>query len=57
MIKSRMRWEGHVACTEEPRTAYRDLAGRSEEMRPLQRRRHRSEGTIKINLGEQDGRV
>jgi hypothetical protein len=59
MIKSRIRWEGHVACMEAPRTAYRDLAGKAEEMRPLRRPRlrHRLEGAVKINLGEQDGRV
>jgi hypothetical protein len=42
MIKSRrMRWAGHVARMGEPRNAYRILAGKPEEKRPLGRPRCR----------------
>jgi hypothetical protein len=48
----RMRWDGHVACMEEGRGAYRVLVGRPEGKRPLGRPRHRWEDNIKMDLGE-----
>jgi hypothetical protein len=41
LIKSRMRWAGHVACMGEGRGAYRILVGRPEGRRPLGRPRRR----------------
>jgi hypothetical protein len=41
MIKSRMRWEGHVARMREKRNAYRILVGMPEGKRPLGRPRRR----------------
>jgi hypothetical protein len=35
VIKSRMRWMGHVACMSEGRGVYRVLVGRPEGKRPL----------------------
>jgi hypothetical protein len=52
MIKSRrMRWAGHVACTEK-RNAYSILVGKPEGKRPLGRHKRRLEGNIKIDLIE-----
>jgi hypothetical protein len=49
MIKSRrMRWAGHVVCTEEKRNAYWLLVGK----RPLGRPRRRWVDNIRIDLGE-----
>ena len=39
MIKSSMRWAGHVARMGERRVAYRVLVGRPERRRPLRRSR------------------
>jgi hypothetical protein len=51
MIKSRrMRWAGHVARMGEGRGVYRNLVGRSEGKRPLERPRHRWEDNIKMDL-------
>jgi len=44
VIKSRMRWVEHVACTGERRSVYRVLAGKPEGKRPLGRPRCRWEG-------------
>jgi hypothetical protein len=53
MIKSRrMRWAGHVAQMGEKRNAYRILAGRQEENRPLGRPRRRWIENIKMGLRE-----
>jgi hypothetical protein len=41
IIKSRMRWVGHVARMEEKRNAYRLLVGKPEGKRPLGRPRRR----------------
>jgi hypothetical protein len=48
MIKSRMRWEGHVARMGEKRNAYRLLVGK----RPLGRPRCRWVDNIRMDLGE-----
>jgi hypothetical protein len=41
MIKSWMRWEGHVACMEEMKNAYKILVGKFEGKRPVGRPKHR----------------
>jgi hypothetical protein len=41
MIKSSMRWAGHVARMGEERTVCRILVGKPEGKRPLGRPRHR----------------
>jgi hypothetical protein len=41
VIKSRMRWAGHVARLGERRGIYRVLVGKSERTRPIGRPRHR----------------
>jgi hypothetical protein len=51
VIKSRMRWAGHVTRMGEGRGVYRVLVGRPEGKRPLRRPRHRWEDNIKITLG------
>jgi hypothetical protein len=51
MIKSRMRWEGHVARMGE-RGVYRFLGRKPEGKKPLGRPRHRWEDNIKIDLQE-----
>jgi len=51
MIKSRMRWAGHVARMGERRGVYRVLVGQLEGKRPLGRPRRRWEN-IKIDLQE-----
>jgi hypothetical protein len=50
VIKSRMRWAGHVACMGEGRSTYRILVRRPEGRRPLGRPRHRWEDNIKMDL-------
>jgi hypothetical protein len=50
VIKSRMRWAGHVARMGEKRCAYMILLGRPEGRRPLGRPRHRWEDNIKMDL-------
>jgi hypothetical protein len=52
VIKSRMRWAGHVARMGEGRGVYRVLVGRPEGKRPLGRPRRRWECNIKIELRE-----
>jgi hypothetical protein len=52
MIKSRMRWEGHVARTREKGNAYRKLVGKAEGKRPLGRLRLRWVDNIKMGLRE-----
>jgi hypothetical protein len=53
MIKwTRMRWEGHVACTGEMRNAYGILVGKSEGKRPLGRPRHSWVDNVKMDLRE-----
>jgi hypothetical protein len=52
VIKSRMRWAGHVARMGQRRGAYRILVGRPEGRRPLGRPRHRWEDNIKMDLQE-----
>jgi hypothetical protein len=50
MIKSRMRWTGHVAQIGKKRSAYRILVGKPEGNRPLGRQRRRWVDNIKIDL-------
>jgi hypothetical protein len=52
VIRSRMRWAGHVARMGEKRGAYRLLVGRPEGRRPLGRCRRRWEDNIKMDLQE-----
>jgi hypothetical protein len=52
MIKSRMRWAGHLARMGEKRNAYRILVGMPEEKRPLGRPRRRWMNNIKMDLRE-----
>jgi hypothetical protein len=52
VIKSRMRWAGHVACMGERIGAYCVLVGKPEGKRPLGRPRHRWEDNIKMALQE-----
>ena len=50
VIKSRMRWAGHVSRMGERKGAYRILVGRIEGRRPLGRPRCRGEDNIKMDL-------
>ena len=50
VIKSRMRWAGHVAPMGERRGVYRVLVGKPEGKRPLGRPRLRWEVSIKMDL-------
>ena len=52
LIKSRMRWAGHVACMDEGRGVHKVLVGKPEEKRPLGRPRRRWEDIIKMDLQE-----
>jgi hypothetical protein len=53
VIKSRrMRWVGHVACMEAIKNLYQVLVGKSVGKRQLERRRHRWEDNIRIDLKE-----
>jgi len=53
VIKSRrMKWTGHVACMGERRGVYKDVVGKPEGKRPLERPRHRWEDKIKMDLQE-----
>jgi hypothetical protein len=52
VIKSRMRWAGHVASMGEKRGAYRILVGRPEGRRPLGRPRRRWADNIKMYVQE-----
>jgi hypothetical protein len=56
LIKSRrMRWAGHVACTEDSRGVYRLLVGKHEGKRPLGRPRLKWKDNIKIDLEDGHG--
>jgi hypothetical protein len=50
MIKSRMRWAGHVVRMREKRNAYRILVGKPEGKRSLGRPRRRWLDNIKMEL-------
>jgi hypothetical protein len=52
VIKSRMRWVGHVARMGERKGVYRVVVGKPEGNRPLGRTRRRWEDIIKMNLQE-----
>jgi hypothetical protein len=52
IIKSRMRWAGHVARIGEKRNAYMLLAGKSEGKRALGRARRGWVDNIRMDLGE-----
>jgi hypothetical protein len=52
MIKSRMRWAGHVARMGKKRNAYRLLVENTEGTRPLGKPRRRWADNIKMDLGE-----
>ena len=52
VIRSRMRWAGHVARMGERRGVYRVLVGNLEGRRPLGRPRRRLEDNIKMDLQE-----
>jgi hypothetical protein len=52
VIKSRMRWAGHLACMGEGRGVYRVLVGRPKVKRPLGRSRCRWEDNIKLDHRE-----
>ena len=52
VIKSRMRWAGHVARMGARRGVYRVLVGKPEGKKTLGRPRHRWEGNIKMDLQE-----
>ena len=52
MIKSRLRWAGHVARMEEGRSAFKILTGKPIGKRPLGRSRRRWEDNIRMNLEE-----
>ena len=52
-LKSRrLRWAGHVPCTEQSKNAYTILVGKPEGKRALGRPRRRWEDTIKMDLRE-----
>jgi hypothetical protein len=50
VMKSRLRWAGHVACMGDGRGVYRVLVGRPEAKR-LGRHRRNWEDNIKLDLG------
>jgi hypothetical protein len=52
VIKSRMRWAGHIPHVEERRGAYRDLVGKPGGKRQLVRPRQRLEDNIKMDIQE-----
>jgi hypothetical protein len=52
VVKSRMRWAGHVARMGEERGVHRVLVGKPEGKRPLGRPRRRWEDNIKMDLQE-----
>jgi hypothetical protein len=52
IMKSRMRWAGHVARMGEKRNEYKTLAGKPEGKRPLGRPRRRCVDNIKIDRRE-----
>ena len=52
VIKSRMRWAGHVARMWESRGVYGVLVGKPEGNRPLGRPRRKWEDNIKVDVLE-----
>jgi len=52
VIKSRMRWAGHVTRMGEGRGVYKVLMGKPEGKRPLGRPKHRWDDNIKMDLQE-----
>jgi hypothetical protein len=52
MIKSRMRWSGHVARNGEKGSAYRGLVGKPQGKKPLRIPRRRCDDDIKMDLRE-----
>ena len=52
MIKSTIRWAGHVARMEEKRGVHRVLVRKTEGKKPLGRPRRRGEYNIKTGLQE-----
>ena len=52
VIKSRLRWAGHVLRMEERRSAYRDLVGKPGGKSSLGRPKCRREDNIKIDIQE-----
>jgi len=52
VIKSRMRWAGHVERMDDRRGVYGALVGKREGKRPLGRPRRRWEDNIKMDLQE-----
>ena len=55
VVKSRMRWAGHLACMGERRGVYSVLIGKPEGKRPLGRPRRRWKDNIKTDLQEVGG--
>ena len=55
VVKSKMRWAGHVARMGDGREVHRVLVGKPEGKRPLGRPRHRWEDNIKMDLQEVGG--
>jgi hypothetical protein len=55
VVKSRMRWAGHVARMGEGRGLHRVLVGKPEGTRPLGRPRRRWDDNIKMDLQEVGG--
>ena len=55
VIKSRMRWAGHVARMEEGGVVHKVLVGKPEGKRPLVKPRRRWEDNIKMDLQEVGG--
>ena len=55
VVKSRIRWAGHVARMGEGRGVHRVLVGNPEGKRPLGRPRRRWEDNIKMDLREVGG--
>jgi len=52
VIKSRMKWAGHVAHMGEERGVYRVLLGKPEGKSPLRRRRRRWVDNMRMDLQE-----
>jgi len=50
VIKSRMRWVGHLSCMGEERGVYRVLVGKPEGRRPLGRPRRRWMDNIRMDF-------
>jgi len=52
MIKSRLKWVGHVACMGEMRNVYKTFTGKPERKKPCGRQRHRLYDNIRKDLKE-----